>query len=57
VKDEVNEMEMKEMYAMKGDLITQLEIIQERLKAINNQIIKEMNKPKAEEKKSEKPLK
>lgn len=33
-------MEIKELYAMKGEIITQMEILQQRLQMVNNEIIK-----------------
>ena len=38
-------MELKELYLQKGEIVTQIEVLQARLQAVNQQIINILNKP------------
>jgi hypothetical protein len=44
---------LNELYQRKGEATTQIEIWQQILKATNDEIVKELNKPKIEEPKQE----
>lgn len=38
-------MELKELYAKKGELVTQIEVLQLQLQQVNQSLAKELNKP------------
>lgn len=38
-------MEISELYKMKGELITQSEVIQAKLQSVNQEIVKYLNEP------------